>query len=73
VPPPEIVGVRENLMLVINSHIVKMAAMLKPNAEYNRKSIEGLRAGRSATKIIRFFEYSRSTIYDIVAKYMALE
>jgi len=49
--------------------------MLKSSAEYNRRPaiIEGLRARRSATEIIRFFGYLRSTIYDIVAKYMALE
>jgi len=32
-----------------------------------------IRAGRSATEIIRFFGYPRSTVYDIVAKYTALE
>ena len=69
--PKVVVGIRESLMLLINSHFLKMAAMLKPSAEYNRRAaiIEGLRAGRSATKIIRFFEYPRSTIYDVVAKY----
>jgi len=41
-PLPEVVvGVRESLMLLINSHsqniILKMAAMLKPSAEYNRR------------------------------------
>ena len=74
-PLPEVVaGVRESLMLLVNNHILKMAAMLKPNTEYNRRAaiIEGLRIGRSATEIIQFFEYSRSIIYD-VAKYMALE
>ncbi|EZA58491.1 hypothetical protein X777_01112 [Ooceraea biroi] len=52
-----------------------MAAMLKPSAEYNRRAaiIEGLRAGRSATEIIRFFEYPRSTVYDVVANYTASE
>ncbi|KAG5338751.1 SETMR methyltransferase, partial [Acromyrmex charruanus] len=35
--------------------------------------IEGLRAGRSATETIRFFRYPRSTVYDVVAKYTALE
>jgi len=52
-----------------------MAAMLKPSAEYNRRAaiIEGLRAGRSAMEIIRFFGYPRSTVYDVVAKYTALE
>ncbi|KYN10864.1 hypothetical protein ALC57_16991, partial [Trachymyrmex cornetzi] len=35
--------------------------------------IEGLRAGRSATEIIRFFGYPRSTVYDVVAKYTASE
>jgi len=73
VPPPEvIVDVRENLMLLINSHILKMAAMLKPSAEYNRKAAI-IRGRRSATEVIRFFGYPRSTVYDIVAKYTALE
>ena len=41
-----------------------MAAMLKPSTEYNRRAaiIEGLRAGRSATEIIRFFGYPRSIV-----------
>ena len=49
-------------------------AMLKSNAEYNRRAaiIEGLRAGRSATEIIRFFGYPRLTVYDVVAKYIWL-
>ncbi|EGI60876.1 hypothetical protein G5I_10892 [Acromyrmex echinatior] len=69
------VEVQESLMLLVNSHILKMAAMLKPSAEYNRRAaiIEDLRAGRSATEIIRSFRYPRSTVYDVVAKYMALE
>jgi len=52
-----------------------MATMLKPSAEYNRRAtiIEGLRAECSATEIIRFFGYPRSTVYDIVAKYTVLE
>jgi len=47
---------------------------MKPRAKYNRRAviIEGLRTGRSATEIIRFFGYPRSTVYD-VAKYTALE
>jgi len=75
VPPLEIVvDVRESLMLA-NSHILKMdVAILKPSAEYNRRAIiEGFGAGRSATEIIRFFGYPRSIVYDIVAKYTALE
>jgi len=58
-------------MFLVNSHILKMAAM-KSNAEYNRRAaiIEDLCAERSATEI-RFFGYLRST--DVVAKYMALE
>ncbi|KYN15565.1 hypothetical protein ALC57_12218 [Trachymyrmex cornetzi] len=62
-------------MFLVNSHIIKMAAMLKPNAEYNRRAaiIEGLRAGRSATEIIRFFGYPRSTVHDVVVKYPASE
>jgi len=48
-----------------------MAAMLKPSAEYNRRAaiIEGLRAGCSAMEIIRFFEYSKLTVYDVVDIY----
>jgi len=40
-------------MLLVNSHILKMAAMSKASAEYNRRAaiIEGLRAGRSETEI----------------------
>jgi len=39
VPPPEVVvGVRESLILLVNNHILKMAAMLKPSAEYNRRA-----------------------------------
>ena len=55
-PPPEVVvDVRERLMLLVNSHILKMVAMLKPSAEYNRRVaiIEDLHgAGSSATEII---------------------
>ena len=75
-PPLEIVvGVRESLMLLVNSHIFKMAAMLKPNAKYNRRVaiIEGFRAGRLATEIIRFFGYPRSIVYNVMTKYTALE
>jgi len=74
-PPSEVVVIRESLMILINSHILKMAAMLKPSAEYNRRAaiIEGIRTGRSATEIIRFFGYPRSTIYVVVAKYIVLE
>jgi len=40
-----VVGIRESLMFLINSHILKMAAILKPSAEYNRRAtiIESLR------------------------------
>ena len=74
-PPEVVVGVRESLMLLVNNDILKMAVMLKPSAKYNRRAaiIEGLRAGRSATKIIPFFRYPRSTVYDVVTKYTALE
>lgn len=48
-----------------NNHNIKMEAMLK--TKYNRKVtiMEGLSAGRLATKIIRFFKYPKSTIYDL--------
>jgi len=73
--PSEVVVIRESLMILVNSHILKMAAMLKQSAEYNRRAaiIEDIRIGRSATEIIRFFGYPRSTIYVVVAKYIALE
>ena len=73
-PSEVVVGVRENLMLLVNSYILKMAA-LKSSAEYNQKAaiIESFRARRSATEVIQFFSYPRSTVYDIVAKYTALE
>jgi len=65
--------VQESLILLVNSYILK-AAMLKPSAEYNRRAtIKSLRVRRSAMKIIRFFGYPRSTVYDVVAKYTALE
>jgi len=55
--PKVVIGVQKSLMLLVN-HILKMAAMLKPSAEYNqRAAIEDLRAERSATKIIWFFGY----------------
>jgi len=46
-PPEIVVGVQESLMFLVNSHILKMTAMLKPSTEYNRRAaiIEGLRAG----------------------------
>ena len=56
---------------VLNSPNLKIVAMLKPSEEYNGRAaiIESVRAGRSATEIIRFFGYPRSTVYDVVAKY----
>jgi len=55
---------RESLILLV-SHILKMAAMLKPSAEYNRRItiIEGLHAGRSATEIFQFFGYSINRLW----------
>lgn len=45
------------------------------NAEYNQRAaiMEGLRAGRSPTDIIKFFGYPRSTVYDIAHRYSALQ
>ena len=48
-----------------------MSVILKSSAENNRRTADHRR--HSATEIIRFFGYSRSTVYDIVAKYTALE
>ena len=69
------VGIQESpRKLLVNNHILKIAAILKPSRKYNRRAaiIEDLRAGRSATEI-RFVGYPKSTVYDIVAKYTALE
>ena len=58
-----------------NKQLYSQNGCLKPSAKYNRRAaiIEGRRAGRSATEIIRFFGYPRSTVYDIVIKYTTLE
>jgi len=56
--------------MLVNSHILKMAAMLKPNAEYNRNrdhrrpSRWALSNGNNS-----FFEHLRSIVYNVVAKY----
>ena len=52
-----------------------MAKMLKRSSEYDKRAaiVEVLRAGRSAAEIIRFFNYPKSTVYDVVAKYGAAE
>jgi len=34
-PPGIVVGVQESLIFLVNSHILKMAMMLKSSAEYN--------------------------------------
>jgi len=64
-----------SLMLLVNSHKLKMTAASTPGREYNRRAaiIEGFRTRRLPTKIIRFFEYPRSIIYNVVAKYSASE
>jgi len=44
-----------------------MAAASTSGREYNSRAaiIEGLRAGRSPTEIIRFFGYPKSTVHDL--------
>ena len=51
-PPPEVVvGVRESLMLLVNSHSQNdLTMILKPSAEYNRRAAIILCAGRSERK-----------------------
>jgi len=58
-----------------SKHKLKMVAASIPGREYNRRAaiIEGLRAERLSTEIIQFFEYPRSTVYDVVAKYSVSE
>jgi len=61
-------------MFVISVHNFKMFEQIRSSAEYNqRMAIKGLGAGRSQIEIIRFFGYSRSTIYDVATKYLASE
>jgi len=62
-------------MLLVNNHKLKMAAASTPGRKYNRRAaiIEGLRAGRSSTEIIRFFLDIRDQIYDVVVRYSASE
>ena len=69
-PPPEVVVSPRKPDTSSKQLYSQNGRMLKPSAEYNRRVAitEDLRAGRSATEIIRFFRYPRSTIYDIVAK-----
>lgn len=45
--------------------------MSETSPEFIRRAaiIEGHRAGRSATEIIRFFGYPKSTVYDVLSKY----
>ena len=75
VPSEVAIEVVERHGRLVNSHNLKIAEMIRTSAEYNRRAaiIESLRAGRSATEIIRFFGYPRSTVYDVVAKYNASE
>jgi len=49
--------------------------VIETKCGYNRRVaiIESLRAEHSAMEILRFFRYPRSTVYDVVAKYTALE
>jgi len=71
VPPPNItLGDSVSLMLLVNSHKLKMTAASTSGREYNQRAaiIEGLCAG-PPIKIIQFFGYPRSTVYDVVAKY----
>ncbi|XP_011135173.1 uncharacterized protein LOC105180667 [Harpegnathos saltator] len=52
-----------------------MTESVRSSSEYNRRAavIESLRAGRTPSEIIKFFKYSRSTVYDIARKYATSE
>lgn len=43
--------------------------------EYDRRAtvIESLRAGRTPTEIIKFFRYTKSTVYDVAKRYAVSE
>jgi len=80
VSPPEIaVGVRVSLLYDAsnkqsysqNDRDVEIKCGVIEEPRSSKGSC--LRAEYSATEIIRFFEYPRSTVYDVVAKYMALK
>ena len=73
-PPPEIVaGVRESLKLLVNSHILKTVAMLKPSAKYNRRDCDHRRPSHwmLSNGNNSVLGYLKSIAYDVVAKYMA--
>ena len=48
-----------------------MAELVKKCPEYNRRAVivESLRAGRTVPEIIKFFNYPKSTVYDIAHRY----
>ena len=50
-----------------------MIAMLKSNADNRSDHRRPSRWALSISEIIRFFGFPKSTVYDIVAKYTALE
>jgi hypothetical protein len=52
-----------------------MAELVKKCPEYNQRAaiVESLRTGRTMPKIIRFFGYPKSTVYDFVRRYAASE
>ncbi|KYN12086.1 hypothetical protein ALC57_15753 [Trachymyrmex cornetzi] len=52
-----------------------MAESFRKTSEYNRRAavIEGIRAGRTPSEIVKFFGYPRSTVYNIVQRYAASE
>lgn len=48
---------------------------IKTSTEYDRRAaiIEGLRAGRTAREIIEFFQYPKSTVYDVAKAFKDAE
>ncbi|KYM93282.1 hypothetical protein ALC53_00218, partial [Atta colombica] len=60
-PPEVVVGIQESLMILVNNHILKMTAMLKPN-----------RAGRSAIKIILWSKERTAKTLVVVERAQAL-
>ncbi|KYM95241.1 hypothetical protein ALC62_14152 [Cyphomyrmex costatus] len=52
-----------------------MAELVKKCPEYNRRAaiVKSLRAGCTVPEMVKFFGYSKSTVYDIAHRYVASE
>lgn len=58
-------------MYELNRYNLEIVEILKSSAGYNRRAeiMKSISASRSTTEIVRFFEYPRSTVVDVVEMY----